>query len=229
MAHLPEEMDDKSYRAYDIKDKIMKGVNKEAHYALEIMEKDRTKAEFGITDQRIIIPSFGTTSKLFAQHFAILRDLRHKIDLLKQAYEYQRSDKRSWEQIDAILDVIGEACRYLDFPEQFEEMTNKAGVREERVERKKQLAEEKKMKEQMDSNKRNSELGISLQSSLNSAASPTQLGGQPTTSLQLGGKIISPFGNKDKSPQSADKKVLDKELEVFKEESAEESSDNGQK
>lgn len=145
MADLPEEMEDKSYRAYDIKDKVMKGMNKEAHYALDLMEKDRSRQEFGITDQRIIIPSFGTTSKLFAQHFAILRDLRHKIDLLKQAYEYQRSDRRSWEQIDAILDVIGEACRYLDFPEQFEEMANKAGEREERTDRKKQLEEEKKI------------------------------------------------------------------------------------
>ena len=158
MADLPEEMEDKSYRAYDIKNKVMNGMNKEANYALDVMEKDRTKQEFGITDQRIIIPSFGTTSKLFAQHFAILRDLRHKIELLKQAYEYQRSDRRSWEQIDAILDVIGEACRYLYFPEAFEEMTEKAAAREQRVERRKQAEEEKEQTEQAEQAARAAEL-----------------------------------------------------------------------
>ena len=130
MAEMPKEMEDNSYKQYDIKNKALNGINSEAHYAIEIMSKQNTKAEFGITGQKIIIPSFGTTSKVFAQHFAILRDLQHKIELLKQAYEYQRSDKRSWEQIDAILDVIEEACKYLDFPEKFDELTGKATKRE---------------------------------------------------------------------------------------------------
>ena len=43
MAALPEEMEDKSYRAYDLKNKVLDGMNKEAQYALDVMDKDRTK------------------------------------------------------------------------------------------------------------------------------------------------------------------------------------------
>ena len=77
-----------------------------------------TKSELGISPRKIIIPSFNTTGKLFAQHFQILRELKHKIDLLKQAYLSQRSEERSWESIDRIIDVLDSACYYLDFPDE---------------------------------------------------------------------------------------------------------------
>ena len=41
MAALPDEMEDQSYRAYDLKNKVLQGVNKEAQYALDVMEKER--------------------------------------------------------------------------------------------------------------------------------------------------------------------------------------------
>ena len=56
-----------------------------------------TREELGVGDTKIIVPSFKTTEDVFKNHFSILRDLRHKIDLLKQAYEDQRSLDRSWE------------------------------------------------------------------------------------------------------------------------------------
>lgn len=71
--------------------------------------------ELGVTKKEIIVPSFGTTAKIFTQHFAILRDLKHKIELLKQSYEYQRSEDRSWENVNQILGVIEQAMYYLDF------------------------------------------------------------------------------------------------------------------
>ena len=89
--------DKQARKGYDLQGRLLDGLNQEAYSAYEDFKMTRSKEEFGITDKKIIIPSFGTTSKLFSQHFAILRDLRHKIDLLKQAYEFQRSDKRSWE------------------------------------------------------------------------------------------------------------------------------------
>ena len=47
---------------------------------------DMTREEIGISDKKIIVPSFNTTTKVFKRHFQILRDLKHKIDLLRQAY-----------------------------------------------------------------------------------------------------------------------------------------------
>lgn len=76
-----------------------------------------TKTEFGVGDKKIIIPSFHTTGKLFAQHFQILRELKHEIDQLKKAYDKQRSEIRSWDQIDKILGVLDSAIYYLNFPD----------------------------------------------------------------------------------------------------------------
>lgn len=76
-----------------------------------------SKTEFGIGDKKIIIPSFETTGKIFAQHFQILRELKHQIDQLKKAYDKQRSEIRSWDQIDKILNVLNTAIYYLNFPD----------------------------------------------------------------------------------------------------------------
>ena len=43
----------------------------------------------GSEQQQIIVPSFGTTGALFARHFDILRNLKRRIVLLKQAFETQ--------------------------------------------------------------------------------------------------------------------------------------------
>ena len=66
LGKLPTDMKDKSYKQYDVKDKVVDGINKEADYSHGLMKKEITKQEFGISDKRIIIPSFGTTSKLFS-------------------------------------------------------------------------------------------------------------------------------------------------------------------
>ena len=60
----------------NLKGSLMDGMTFDAYTAAEAMKTDMTKEEFGISDKKIIIPSFGTTSKLFSQHFAILRELR---------------------------------------------------------------------------------------------------------------------------------------------------------
>ena len=72
-----------SYKSYNTTNKLIHGMNQEAFFAENVQKFDQTREEIGISDKKIIIPSFGTTGQLFSQHFAILRDLRHKIDLLK--------------------------------------------------------------------------------------------------------------------------------------------------
>lgn len=104
-------------RAAPMAPMVVGGMSSQAHNTFDRHRGDMTKEELGVSDKKIIIPSFDTTGKLFAQHFHILRELKYKIDLLKQACEDQRSDERSWEQIDDIRKVLNQACYFLDFPE----------------------------------------------------------------------------------------------------------------
>ena len=56
-----------------------------------------TQVESGLSSKQIIVPSFETTTKVFQEHFQILREVKHKIDLLKQAYYGQMDKKKTWE------------------------------------------------------------------------------------------------------------------------------------
>lgn len=111
---------------------LVDGMSSNAYATFMKQVQDMTKGELGVGEKEIIIPSFHTTSKLFAQHFQILRELKHRIDLLKQAYEDQRSWERSWDQIDQILDVLAQGCHYLDFPgeKQIQKMMRQESVEE---------------------------------------------------------------------------------------------------
>jgi len=42
------------------------------------------------------VPTFETTARIFSEHFLVLRELRYKIDLLKQAYFGQMDKKKTW-------------------------------------------------------------------------------------------------------------------------------------
>lgn len=57
-----------------------------------------------------------TTARIFNEHFIILRELRNKMNLLKQAYYGQQDKKKTWEQVDEIISVLNTGCNYLDFP-----------------------------------------------------------------------------------------------------------------
>ena len=63
---------------------------------------------------KIIVPSFQTTGKIFAAHLEILRDLRKQTKMLKQAYFNQMDKNRSWEQVDQILIILRNAESFLD-------------------------------------------------------------------------------------------------------------------
>lgn len=95
---------------------IVGGMSAEAYDFQARSQFEQTMKELGISDKQIVIPSFNTTSKLFAQHFHILRELKYRIDRLKQAYDDQRSGTRSWEQIDEVRKILTRAVYYLDFP-----------------------------------------------------------------------------------------------------------------
>ena len=56
------------------------------------------------------MPSFETTAELFSEHFLVLRELKYKIDLLKQAYFGQMDKKKTWKQVDEIISVLNAGC-----------------------------------------------------------------------------------------------------------------------
>lgn len=60
-----------------------------------------TNFEVGVLgDKSIVVPSFGTTSAIFARHFNTLRKLRRRVDLLKQSYYQQMDKEKCWEHVD---------------------------------------------------------------------------------------------------------------------------------
>ena len=62
-----------------VKERILQTISNANHQQMTIEEET-------ITNKRIIIPSFSTTSAIFSQHCVILKDLRKRIDALKFAY-----------------------------------------------------------------------------------------------------------------------------------------------
>jgi len=65
--------------------------------------------------KKLVVPSFSTTSSIFAEHYRILNGLRGRIEMLKQAYFKQQDQGRTWEQVDQILSELEKACEFLDF------------------------------------------------------------------------------------------------------------------
>ena len=63
------------------------------------------------------MPSFGTTGALFSRHFDILRNLKRRIVLLKQAFETQQDEERTWDQVGLILKTLEKGCQFLNFDE----------------------------------------------------------------------------------------------------------------
>jgi hypothetical protein len=56
------------------------------------VENDRLKKEFTLLrytskHRQIMVPNFETTSSVFNQHLNLLTDLKHRLILLRQAYE----------------------------------------------------------------------------------------------------------------------------------------------
>lgn len=49
-----------------------------------------------VKNVKVVVPSFGTCSALFSQHFSILRELKKKIEKYKNMFEEQRDDENSW-------------------------------------------------------------------------------------------------------------------------------------
>ena len=76
----------------------------------------QTQNQLGMSKKQVMVPSFETTAKLYQEHFLILRELKHKIDLLKQAYYGQMDKRKTWEQVDSILEVLVVGMAFLDFP-----------------------------------------------------------------------------------------------------------------
>jgi hypothetical protein len=65
---------------------------------------------------KVVVPSFGTCSALFSQHFSILRELKKRIEKYKNTYEEQRDDDNSWNCLENIMKVLDTALAFLNFP-----------------------------------------------------------------------------------------------------------------
>ena len=101
-------------RNYKIK---IKDITKEGCMKANRDKMDKmTSIEWGITgDKQIIVPSYGTTGALFARHFDILRNLKRRILLLKQAFESQADEDRTWSHVEKIIQVLNKGCDFLQF------------------------------------------------------------------------------------------------------------------
>ena len=64
-----------------------------------------------------MVPSFGTAGALFARHFDILRNLKRRILLLRQAYQNQQDEEKTWEQVAQIIKTLEKGCMFLNFDE----------------------------------------------------------------------------------------------------------------
>lgn len=110
--------------AKGIKIKI-KDINKNDRSRAKDKQIKFTSVEVGVHgDKQILVPSFGTTSTLFARHFDILRSLKRRIDLLKQAYEHQLDEGKSWDQVSQILQVLEKGCQFLTIEDVMKQSTS---------------------------------------------------------------------------------------------------------
>jgi hypothetical protein len=81
------------------------------------MHKSLATVQYLMSRKQVLVPTMGALGGVFAQHLALLRKVRVAIDDLKQA-RYRQADKtQSWEHVEAVLEALGAACKYLDFPE----------------------------------------------------------------------------------------------------------------
>ena len=65
---------------------------------------------------KVVVPSFGTCSALFSQHFSILRELKKKIEKYKNMFEEQKDEETSWNCLENIMKVLETALAFLNFP-----------------------------------------------------------------------------------------------------------------
>ena len=97
----------------------IKDILKEANLKGKKNKSERlTNIEHGLSDDKqVVVPSFGATGALFARHFDILRTLKRRILLLKQSFEFQADEERSWDHIRGIIDVLDKGSKFLTFDE----------------------------------------------------------------------------------------------------------------
>ncbi|CAI2376513.1 unnamed protein product [Moneuplotes crassus] len=65
---------------------------------------------------KVVVPSFGTCSALFSQHFSILRELKKKIEKYKNMFAEQKDEENSWNCLENVMKVLDTALAFLNFP-----------------------------------------------------------------------------------------------------------------
>lgn len=106
----PHYSDPVAYVAKSVKIKVRDFQSAEKPFA----QPKLTNFDVGVQEEKnIIVPSFGTVSIIFSRHFATLRQLKRRLDLLKQAFFSQMDSRKCWETIEKIILVLDEGFRFL--------------------------------------------------------------------------------------------------------------------
>jgi hypothetical protein len=63
-------------------------------------KKTLTETEFAMSSKQLIVPSFETTARLFQTHLLILREVKYRVDKIKQAYFAQMDKRKTWQSVD---------------------------------------------------------------------------------------------------------------------------------
>jgi hypothetical protein len=66
-----------------------------------------------LSTKQIVVPDMGTIAKVFTHHLHTLKQLKHKIDLLRQASDMQLDSERTREQLHNIVSILDDATLYL--------------------------------------------------------------------------------------------------------------------
>lgn len=81
-----------------------------------LKRRELTQIQYASSHKQIMVPNMGSISKVFSEHLIIVRDLKLKLEELKQAYISQQDQKRSWEKTEQIITLLRNACTFLDMP-----------------------------------------------------------------------------------------------------------------
>ena len=65
---------------------------------------------------KIVVPSFSSSTALFAQHFSIIRELKKRVEALRNSCVEQRDEENSWIALEKVLGLLDAALRFLNFP-----------------------------------------------------------------------------------------------------------------
>ena len=78
-------------------------------------KKNKNQDDSDIIKEKSIL-KIDASSSMFAQHFSILRELRHYCLQLKEAVRTENDMDTVWKHMDNIINILEVGCQFLNFP-----------------------------------------------------------------------------------------------------------------